>query len=113
VIFNRFAPWLDWTGLEDVQRIRWYRQLHIFLDPFYYIEYGIARLAAIQLWRNARLDQAAAVSGFRRALELGGTRSLPDLFAKAGIALTFDVHSIGSLVAVVEERLAELEGETV
>ena len=112
VIFNRFAPWLDWTGLEDVQRIRWYRQLHIFLDPFYYIEYGIARLAAIQLWRNARLDQAAAVSAFRRALELGGTRSLPDLFAKAGIALTFDVHSIGSLVAVVEERLAELEGET-
>lgn len=108
-IFDRFAPWLDWSGIEEEQRARWYRQLHIFLSPFYYIEYGIARLGALQVWRNTRQDYPAAISAFRSALRLGGTRPLPDLFAAAGARFAFDRETVRELVAMVEQRLAELE----
>jgi oligoendopeptidase F len=108
-IFNRFQAGQDWRDAEPERLARWYRQLHIFLYPFYYIEYGIARLGALQIWRNARMDRAAAVAAYRRALALGGTRPLPELFATAGAHFSFEQAHVGVLVADVENRLAEIE----
>lgn len=88
---------------------RWYQQLHIFLYPFYYIEYGIAQLGALQVWRNALRDQAGAVASYRRALALGATAPLPKLFEAAGARLSFDSGTMGELVALIEEQLATLE----
>jgi oligoendopeptidase F len=107
-IRSRFERGVDWTGLEQERVARWYRQLHIFLYPFYYIEYGLAQLGALQVWRNSLRDPSGAVRGYREALALGATRSLPDIYARAGAALTFDAPTIAALVAQVEERIAEL-----
>src|SRR5690606_37862811 len=87
---------------------RWYRQLHIFLYPFYYIEYGIAQLGALQVWSRSLEDPTEALAGYRRFLALGATRSLPELYRAAGAELTFDRTRIADLVALVEAELGEL-----
>lgn len=106
---RRFEKGVDYTGLEPEWIARWYQQLHIFEVPFYYIEYGIAQLGALQLWRNARRDQRSAVEAYRRAIGLGATRPLPELYAAAGIKLAFDAATIGELIETVEEELHRLE----
>ena len=80
---------VDWTGYEDVRESMWQRQLHLFHVPFYYVEYGIAQLGALQLWMKAKEDPQPALCNYRAGLELGGTRPLPELFAAAGIRLRF------------------------
>jgi oligoendopeptidase F len=104
----RFERGVDWTGLERERVARWYRQLHIFLYPFYYIEYGIAQIGALQIWRNSLHDPVAAVARYRAALALGATRPLPELYETAGARLTFDADDIAGLVALVEARIQEL-----
>jgi oligoendopeptidase F len=102
---SRFERGVDWAGLNAERITRWYRQLHIFLYPFYYIEYGIAQVGALQVWRNSLRDQAGAVERYRQALAYGNTRSLPDLYRAAGVELSFDAGLMGELVALVEEEL--------
>jgi oligoendopeptidase F len=105
---ERFDPGVDWTGLEQERAARWYRQLHIFLYPFYYIEYGLAQLGALQVWRNARTDPAGAVAAYRRFLALGATRPLPDLYGAAGARLVFDRPAVLELVQLVEAEVGAL-----
>jgi oligoendopeptidase F len=107
---DRFDPAVDWSGLSDLRAARWLGQPHIFVNPFYYIEYGIAQLGALQVWRHSLGDQAEAVAAYRSALALGGTRPLPDLFAAAGASLVFDAATMGELVALVEDQLSAIEG---
>ena len=76
--------------------------------PFYSIEYAIAQLGALQVWRNAQHDPAGALVSYRRALALGGTRPLPELFEAAGARFAFDAATLGELVGLVEERLDAL-----
>ncbi len=108
-IRSRFERGVDWTGLDEERVARWYRQLHIFLHPFYYIEYGLAQLGALQVWRNSVQDSVGAVRRYREALALGATRSLPEVYGAAGAALTFDAPTMSALVSLVEERRAALK----
>ena len=105
---DRFKPGVDWAGLADLRVARWLAQPHFYTHPFYYIEYGIAQLSALQVWRNSLSDPAGAVAAYRDGLALGGTRSLPDLLGAAGARLVFDAATMDELVALVEEHLAEL-----
>lgn len=107
-IRSQFESGIDWSGLERERLSRWYRQLHIFELPFYYIEYGIAQLGAMQVLRNAVADPAAAVASYKHFLTLGGTKSLPELYAAAGVRLVFDAETMAELVAFIEERIALL-----
>ena len=107
-IRTRFERGVDWTGLERERVSRWYRQLHIFEYPFYYIEYGIAQLGALQLWRASRSDPAGTVRRYREALALGGTVSLPDMYRAAGAKLVFNEKDMGELVTLVESELDRL-----
>ena len=106
----RFDPGIDWTDLTAQRTARWHRQLHIFLYPFYYIEYAIAQLGALQVWRNALQDQAKAVADYRAALALGGSAPLPELFARAGARLIFDAAGMAELVTLIETELTAIEG---
>jgi oligoendopeptidase F len=108
---RRFERGVDWSGLDRERVARWYRQLHIFMYPFYYIEYGIAQLGALQVWRNSLADPAAAVARYRDALSLGAVRRLPEIYSTAGARLTFDASAIGELVQLVEGRIEELRAE--
>ena len=103
---DRFQPGVDWGGLDEMRIARWLMQPHFFTHPFYYVEYGIAQLAALQVWRNAIEDQREAVTAYRRALALGATRPLPELYGAAGARLVFESEAMGELVDLVEHRLS-------
>jgi len=105
---ERFVPGVDWTGLEEFRGSQWQRIPHLFCVPLYFIEYGIAQLGALQLWRKERQDHDAAVAGYRRALALGGSRSLPELFAAAGIHFAMDETVLRELVPEVMAKLRGL-----
>ncbi|HEX8911479.1 MAG TPA: M3 family oligoendopeptidase [Humisphaera sp.] len=107
-LMDRFAPGVDWTGHELARKTLWQRQLHLFHAPFYYVEYGIAQLGALQLWMKAKEDPKRALANYRAALALGGTRPLPELFAAAGISFDFSEKTIRPLVRAIEQELAEL-----
>lgn len=108
-LVDRYWPDQDWNGLEVEKRTRWHGQGHVFTMPFYYIEYGMAELGAVQLWANAIQDQAGTVAAYRRALALGGTVSLPELYQAAGIRLAFDAETLQMATDLIERTLAELE----
>jgi oligoendopeptidase F len=108
-LWQRFIPGVDWGGLEQELMTGWQRKLHIHQVPFYYVEYGLAQLGAVQVWRNALTDQAEAVASYRRALALGGTVSLPQLYATAGAKFAFDGPTLGTAINLMEETIAALE----
>jgi oligoendopeptidase F len=110
-LWRRFMRGVDWSGLEDEMATGWQRKLHIFQIPFYYVEYGLAQLGAVQVWRNAVQDQAAAVAAYRQALSLGGTRPLPELFATAGAKFAFDADTLRMAVDAIEATIDSLEEE--
>jgi oligoendopeptidase F len=111
-IRSRFERGVDWSGLERERVARWYRQLHIFMYPFYYIEYGIAQVGALQIWRNSLADPVQAVARYREALALGGIRGLPEMYRTAGARLSFDAGLIGELVALVEDQIERIRAQT-
>lgn len=108
-LWDRFMQGIDYSGLEAEKATGWQRKLHIFQIPFYYVDYGLAQLGAVQVWRNALSDQTGAVAAYRRALALGGTRPLPELFAAAGAKFAFDTATVREAVELVERTLDQLE----
>jgi oligoendopeptidase F len=108
-LWRRFLPGVDWGGLEQEAMTGWHRKQHIHRYPFYYIEYGVAQLGAVQVWSNALNDPEAALASYRQALELGGTRNLPDLYAAAGAKFAFDAGTLGQAVRLIEDTLQSLE----
>jgi oligoendopeptidase F len=105
---SRFIRGVDWSGLDDARVTGWHRKAHIFELPFYYVDYGLAQIGAVQVWRNALRDQAKAVQMYRQALALGGTRPLPELFAAAGAKFAFDKQTLGELMELIEGTVDEL-----
>ena len=108
-LMDRFGGTVDWQGYESTRANLWHRQLHIFLHPFYYVEYGIAQLGALQVWANSRLDQAGALRAYQQALALGGSRPLPELFRTAGCTFQFNAKAIRPLMDLVRGELAKLK----
>lgn len=110
-LWDRFRPGIDYSGLEEHKKTYWHRQGHPFDSPFYYVEYGIALLGAVQVWANARQDQAKAVAQYRKALSLGATVPLPQLFAAAGANFAFDAKTLKMAVDFMEEVIGEMEAK--
>lgn len=106
-IWRRFGDSTDWTGIEPFRAMSWIRQDHLFSHAFYYIEYGIAQLAALQVWQQYRRDPARALANYRRALQLGGSRPLPELFA--AMEVRFDL-SATMLQALVDDVVTAIDG---
>lgn len=107
-LWSQFMPGVDYSGLDLARATGWHRKLHIFVVPFYYVEYGMASLGACQVFRNAKKDQSEAVRNYRAMLKLGGTRPLPDLFAAAGAKFAFDRDTIRECVGLLESTILEL-----
>lgn len=107
--WNRFMRGVDWSGLDQEMLTGWHRKLHIHQVPFYYVEYGLAQLGAVQVWANSLRDSKGAVANYLRALALGGTVTLPELFATAGAQFAFDAGTLGNAIALMERTIEELE----
>lgn len=99
---------IDWSGFEDAKKYGWHRQLHLFEVPFYYIEYAMAQLGAIAVWRNYRQNGSRALEQFKNALSLGYTRSIGDIYAEAGIRFDFSTAYLKELAAFVQSELEAL-----
>lgn len=99
---------VDWSGYEQELMHRWKAQLHIFAYPFYYIEYAIAQIGALQLYRNYKNNKTDAVEGYKRALALGSSAPLSKVYAVAGIKFDFSEQAIGELMRFVQDELASL-----
>jgi oligoendopeptidase F len=108
-ILNEFTPAaLDVAGLEEYRRWFWQKQLHLFEVPFYYIEYGIAQLGAIGLWKQFKENKEQALDNYINALVPGGTLTLPDLFKAAGLRFNFSPQTVGELMGFVHKEMEKL-----
>ncbi len=108
-LMRRFGGGVDWNGFEAVRENLWHRQLHIFIHPFYYVEYGIAQLGALQVWANSKRDKAQALRAYQAGLRLGGSQPLPRLFEAAGCQFDFSDRTVRPLVQLVQTELAKLQ----
>ncbi|MBL8049073.1 MAG: M3 family oligoendopeptidase [Chthonomonas sp.] len=107
-LWHRFMKGVDYSGLDEIVATGWHRKLHIFQVPFYYIEYGLAQLGAMQVWNNSLSDEKAAVAAYRKALSLGGTVSISEFFRTAGGKFAFDSATVGQVIDLIERTIAEL-----
>ena len=107
-LMDRFGGDVDYSGFEEVRTHSWHRQLHIFLYPFYYVEYGIAQLGALQVWANSKANKTKALNDYKKSLTLGGSRPLPELFSAAGCKLQFDAATIKPLIQLANSELKKL-----
>ena len=106
---KRFGTGLtDWTGFEDLQAHSWQRQLHLYEVPFYYIEYGIAQLGAIGVWKNSLENETKAIEQYKAGLSLGYTRSLPEIYEAAGVTFDLSPKRIGELMDFVDSYVKDL-----
>lgn len=109
-IFKEFGQQCcDWQGQEEAMQYLWHKQLHIFEVPFYYIEYAIAQLGAISIWKNFEKDSFKTIKQYKDALKLGYTKSIPDIYSTAGIRFDFGKEYIKSLVQFLSTRIKNLE----
>lgn len=99
---------IDYTGLDDVRERGWQSQLHIYEVPFYYIEYGMAQLGAIAVWRNYKNDPEKGLDAYEAALRLGYTKSIPEIYKTAGIEFNFSQSYVKELAAFVKSELDKL-----
>ena len=106
---QRFGGIASWEGLEHFRGNTWQRQLHLFSHPFYYIEYGIAQLGALQLWLiGLEKGEKTAIDYYMKGLSLGGSKPLPDLFKASGLEFNFGPGIIQRLADRVQKELEKL-----
>jgi oligoendopeptidase F len=99
---------IDVTGLDEYRNYSWQRQLHLFEVPFYYIEYGIAQLGAIGLWKQFKENKDKAINNYINALQLGGTKTLPQLYEAAGLKFSFAPDYISELMLFVQQEMEKI-----
>jgi len=108
-IYSRFgAGFTDWEGLDASYGNLWQKQLHLFEVPFYYIEYAIAQLGAIAIYKNYKEDPAKALKQYLDALALGYTKPMNEIYETAGIKFDFSVDYVAELASFIKNELAKL-----
>ena len=105
---ERFGSKLDWSEYEDWRKVSWQKQLHLFSYPFYYIEYGIAQLGALQLWLQYRESPAKALENYANSMRIGGSRPLPNLFEAGEMSFDFGESTVQGLIDAVRDELSKL-----
>jgi oligoendopeptidase F len=98
----------DWNGLEEGRDYAWQKQLHLYEVPFYYIEYGMAQLGAVALWRNYRRNKQTGLQGYLNALKMGNLATIPEIYRAANIRFDFSVAYIRELMTFVKDELAKV-----
>jgi oligoendopeptidase F len=106
-LIARFMPQTEWSGLERELEKVWHYH-HIFTSPFYYIEYGLSWLGALQVWRNSLKNPEATMAKYKAALAFGNSRSVPELFESVGAHFAFDVGTIRDLMQFLRRELGRV-----
>jgi oligoendopeptidase F len=109
---KRFGTGLtDWSGFEENQKHAWQKQLHLYEVPFYYIEYGIAQIGALGVWKNSIEDEAKALGKYKEGLSLGYTQGLKSIYETSGVPFDFTLEQIKSLMGFVQKELSTCQNE--
>lgn len=108
-LMERFNPGFDWSEFDKEKQIRWFKQLHIFEIPFYYIEYGMAQLGALAIYMNYKQNKKETVKKYHEFLQLGYSKSVKEIYETAGIEFDFSSEYIKKIVDFVAEELANLK----
>lgn len=98
---------IEWKGLEKFKKSAWHKQLHLFEVPFYYIEYGMAQLGAVAIWKNYRENPTKAIEQYKKALSLGYTRSIHEVYEAAGVSFDFSKEYVSELMQFVFEEIEQ------
>ncbi|TVR81553.1 MAG: M3 family oligoendopeptidase [Chitinophagaceae bacterium] len=108
--FNRFSPDIvDWTGYENYKEVNWQKQLHLYQVPFYYIEYAMAQLGAVAMWKQYKTNPEEAINNYMNALSLGNSRSIPELYETAGIKFDFSKKYLEELKDFLLDEISKLK----
>ena len=108
-LMDRFNPGVDWNDLDEEKKTRWFFQLHIFEVPFYYIEYGIAQIGALAIYRNYIEDPEKTLKDYQRFLSVGCSMPVDEVYKTAGIELKFSRDYIREIVDFVAKQIEEIE----
>jgi len=108
-LWDQYMIGVNWDGFDEVKKTGWHRKLHIFQIPFYYIDYGLAQIGAIQIWENSLSNQSDAIAKYRYGLSLGATRTLPELFKATGGKLAFDLETVARATKLLTDTIEDLE----
>ena len=108
-LIDRFGGNVDWTHYELAKAKLWHKQLHIFLHPFYYVEYGIAQLGALQVWANYKNNKSKALNDYKAALALGGSKPLPELFKRCNIQFDLSRDTVAPMADLLRKELKALK----
>ncbi|HIK62463.1 MAG TPA: M3 family oligoendopeptidase [Flavobacteriales bacterium] len=100
---------IDWKGNESVHATLWQRQLHLYEVPFYYIEYGMAQLGAIAIWRSYKQLGEQGLDNYIAALKLGYTKSISEIYETAGIKFDFSADYVKELADFIKDELSKLD----
>ena len=100
---------VNWEGQEDSLANQWQKQLHLYEVPFYYIEYGMAQLGAIAMWREYILKGEVALDKYTKALKLGYTKSIGEIYETAGIQFDFSANYVKELSEFIKTQLSEID----
>ena len=100
---------VNWQGQEDSLANQWQKQLHLYEVPFYYIEYGMAQLGAIAMWREYILKGEVALDNYTKALKLGYTKSIGEIYETAGIQFDFSAKYVKELSEFIKTQLSEID----
>ena len=105
-LLNEFGSnTVDWTGYEDDRKNMWQKQLHLYEVPFYYIEYGMAQLGAIAIWKNFRENPEKTIQQYKDALSLGYTKSIGEIYETAGISFDFSSEYVKELASFIHQEI--------
>ena len=103
---------IDWSGQEESLANQWQKQLHLYEVPFYYIEYGMAQLGAIAMWREYILKGEDALNNYMEALKLGYTKSISEIYETAGIKFDFSVEYVKELADFIKTQLSKIDNKS-
>ena len=109
-LWERFqmSDHIDYSGCDDIIATGWHNKLHIYHVPFYYVEYGMAQLGAIQIWGKSLKNERKAIQDYRTALSLGGNATLPELYEAAGAKFSFDNKTLEYAADLIEKQIQDL-----
>lgn len=108
-LMQRFDTGVDWSGLEEERKALWISQLHVFVLPFYYIEYAIAQLGAIATYRNYKINKKEALEKYKKFLSLGYSKPIREVYKAGGIEFNFSEKYIEEIINFVKDELKQLE----
>lgn len=107
---NKYQPHKNYKGNDLLERGGWwFKQGHIFKNPFYYIDYTLAQICALQFWKKMREDRKSGWQDYLNICKIGGTKSFLDIVKEANLISPFEEGCVSSVIGTINEYLESID----